>query len=180
MQTLDADNRLKTQQLQRRDLEQRIWWLLGFAALVAVALVGLGVRRVRRTHASLSIANAQLLAQSECDPLTGLANRRHVQVALPALSTHGALQATVFLIDVDHFKQVNDRHGHAGGDAVLQALGSACARCCATATSWRAGAARSSWWWCARTTRCRPSAWRGGCSARSPPSRSTTTASRSP
>ena len=123
MQTLDADNRLKTQQLQRRDLEQRIWWLLGFAALVAVALVGLGVRRVRRTHASLSIANAQLLAQSECDPLTGLANRRHVQVALPALSTHGALQATVFLIDVDHFKQVNDRHGHAGGDAVLQALG---------------------------------------------------------
>jgi len=123
MQTLDADNRLKTQQLQRRDLEQRIWWLLGFAALAAVALVGLGVRRVRRTHASLSIANAQLLAQSECDPLTGLANRRHVQAALPARSAHGALQATVFLIDVDHFKHVNDRHGHAGGDAVLQALG---------------------------------------------------------
>ena len=123
MQALDADNRLKTQQLQRRDLEQRIWWLLAFAALAAVALVGLGVRRVRRTHANLSIANAQLLAQSECDPLTGLANRRHVQAALPALTTHGALQATVFLIDVDHFKQVNDRHGHAGGDAVLQALG---------------------------------------------------------
>lgn len=65
-------------------------------------------------------------AQAEQDALTGLGNRRHLErratELLPALSRR---QAPVALaqIDVDHFKQVNDRHGHAAGDKVLEALG---------------------------------------------------------
>jgi diguanylate cyclase (GGDEF)-like protein len=57
--------------------------------------------------------------QSERDPLTGLANRRHFQAVMRQLAADGKLSGTVFLIDIDHFKNINDRHGHVAGDAVL-------------------------------------------------------------
>lgn len=60
------------------------------------------------------------------DPLTGLANRRHFDAELPrllqAVAPHGRA-VSLAAIDLDHFKQVNDVHGHAVGDAVLRALG---------------------------------------------------------
>ena len=57
------------------------------------------------------------------DPLTGLFNRRY---ALPHLSRIAARAVAddrpfaVMVLDIDHFKRVNDQHGHASGDAVLQ------------------------------------------------------------
>jgi diguanylate cyclase (GGDEF)-like protein len=62
-----------------------------------------------------------LLATAEQDPLTGLANRRALDRIRDQMGADG--QVSLVLIDVDHFKAVNDRHGHALGDAVLRSLG---------------------------------------------------------
>jgi len=59
---------------------------------------------------------------SRTDPLTGLANRRHFGVVLEQLSTQ-SLRAqsplTLLVLDIDHFKRINDEHGHDAGDACL-------------------------------------------------------------
>jgi diguanylate cyclase (GGDEF)-like protein len=60
------------------------------------------------------------------DPLTGLFNRRHVTAYAEPLAEAvqaGREQVTLCMVDVDHFKQVNDRHGHRVGDEVLRAVG---------------------------------------------------------
>jgi diguanylate cyclase (GGDEF)-like protein len=108
--------------------------LWGLAAVLAVgALTALLVGRRR-----LSAANDSLQEMSLRDPLTGLHNRRYLSARIeedvaqinrlhrnahhPANSLAGASNVDVafLLIDIDHFKQVNDTFGHHSGDAVLQ------------------------------------------------------------
>ena len=76
--------------------------------------------------AEIQALRDKLQDQAVRDPLTGLHNRRHLlgvaDVELARCARQGAPMALV-LIDVDHFKQVNDTHGHPAGDKVLQALG---------------------------------------------------------
>ena len=116
---LNRENDIKAEQLRRRDLQQRLWWLLAAAFVLSFAVVALLYRRVRQTNQLLSNSNELLKVQSERDPLTGLANRRHFQAAMRQLAADGKLSGTVYLIDIDHFKHINDRHGHSTGDAVL-------------------------------------------------------------
>ncbi len=116
---LNRENDIKAEQLRRRDLQQRMWWLLAAAFLLSFAVVALLYRRVRQTNQALSTSNEMLKVQSERDPLTGLANRRHFQAVMRQLAEDGKLSGTVYLIDIDHFKTINDRHGHGAGDAVL-------------------------------------------------------------
>ena len=76
-------------------------------------------REQERTRALLS----RLEKLSHEDPLTGLANRRRWDVELSGACTEARSRGTsvaVVLLDVDHFKAVNDRHGHAGGDEALR------------------------------------------------------------
>ena len=61
-----------------------------------------------------------LLVHAEQDPLTGLANRRALERFCRQLLPGG--DVSLVLIDVDHFKDVNDRFGHAVGDTVLRTL----------------------------------------------------------
>ena len=63
--------------------------------------------------------------QAHTDPLTGLYNRRGFEVKLPyALerARRGQRAITLAMLDLDRFKQVNDRYGHAAGDVLLQAV----------------------------------------------------------
>lgn len=66
------------------------------------------------------------------DPLTGLGNRRHFLSALERqIETVARSGESVLLLmlDVDHFKSINDTHGHLAGDQVLQAIAHCLARC---------------------------------------------------
>jgi diguanylate cyclase (GGDEF)-like protein len=67
---------------------------------------------------------AELAEEAVRDPLTGLHNRRHLDRALEA-GRHWPVpdqETAVVVVDVDHFKTVNDRFGHAAGDDVLRAV----------------------------------------------------------
>jgi diguanylate cyclase (GGDEF)-like protein len=59
------------------------------------------------------------------DPLTGLLNRRHAETVLNSLChrASGQQSISIILIDIDHFKAVNDTYGHQAGDAVLKNIG---------------------------------------------------------
>jgi diguanylate cyclase (GGDEF)-like protein len=69
---------------------------------------------------------------SSRDPLTGLANRRQFELALAREIDRVARAgepALVLMIDIDHFKAVNDTHGHAAGDLVLKEVARALHDC---------------------------------------------------
>lgn len=75
---------------------------------------------------SVRKANEERLSQEAyTDPLTGLANRRGFELAIQQALAKRAIGSTdcIALFDVDHFKRVNDQHGHDVGDAVLHMLG---------------------------------------------------------
>ena len=87
------------------------------AAIWALAL-GLRLRRQQRDRATA-------LELASRDPLTGLYNRRgFLDQALPVFSTsvRGARPLAVVMIDIDHFKRINDVHGHHAGDRTLVAV----------------------------------------------------------
>ncbi|SMQ98547.1 putative diguanylate cyclase YeaP [Xanthomonas fragariae] len=76
-------------------------------------------------YAAMDAVNADLVEQTRTDPMTGLPNRRAFAVASAAATeqTRAADQPlSVALLDVDHFKIVNDVHGHDQGDMVLREL----------------------------------------------------------
>jgi len=66
------------------------------------------------------------------DPLTGLANRRHFRAVLSReieIVARSGNSALLLMLDIDHFKKVNDTHGHLAGDKVLQAVARCIAGC---------------------------------------------------
>ena len=64
---------------------------------------------------------AKLLQAASTDPLTGVSNRRGLDERIAELEGRdGGTNVAVFTVDLDEFKQINDREGHPGGDAVLR------------------------------------------------------------
>jgi diguanylate cyclase (GGDEF)-like protein len=83
------------------------------------------IARLRAANAELTRALAQMEQVALRDPLTGLFNRRHFLAAVANRIAHAARygdQIALVFVDVDGLKSINDRYGHAAGDAVLIAI----------------------------------------------------------
>ena len=81
---------------------------------------------LQAAQASLSTLNVELERLARTDPLTGLANRRRLLEELDrewARSVRSGQPLSLLLLDLDHFKRVNDEHGHLVGDTVLESVG---------------------------------------------------------
>jgi diguanylate cyclase (GGDEF)-like protein len=83
------------------------------------------VERLEQELAAARRQMAALEALADIDPLTGVHNRRgferELARSLAYVKRHGTSAALLY-VDLDGFKQVNDRHGHSGGDAMLKAV----------------------------------------------------------
>jgi len=83
-------------------------------------------RELSRKNMELEKANETITRLMHTDVLTGLSNRRFVMERLSEMadrSQKGGEPLSVFIADLDHFKDINDTRGHAAGDAVLEAFG---------------------------------------------------------
>jgi diguanylate cyclase (GGDEF)-like protein len=89
--------------------------------------------RTKRLQDELRQRNAELDEISRMDVVTGLPNRRHLLEHLHAESAAARRRAEcvgVLMVDVDHFKKVNDQYGHESGDVVLRIIGERLATAC--------------------------------------------------
>ncbi len=79
--------------------------------------------QLRQIVAELAVANRRLANAALTDPLTGLPNRRSAMDQLEQVwsaTTRSGQPIAVMVIDIDHFKHINDTYGHAAGDQVLR------------------------------------------------------------
>src|SRR5690606_242531 len=97
------------------------WTAIALGGVLVLLLAGMVVRQLARMR--------RLRELAATDPLTGAANRRSIErmgeeaIATARASGEGLC---VLILDIDHFKQVNDRYGHLTGDDVLARVAAAC------------------------------------------------------
>jgi diguanylate cyclase (GGDEF)-like protein len=97
--------------------------------LAANASVALQYDRLEQAVTRLATLQEQLQHQAHHDPLTGLANRKLFTERLRAATGAVDEQVAVLFIDLDEFKAINDRLGHAAGDELLMSVAGRLRRC---------------------------------------------------
>jgi diguanylate cyclase (GGDEF)-like protein len=113
---LTRDNSIKSAALDAQRLRQELVLTGALLALTIAAILGWAFRGVRK-------ANQQLRYHSEHDLLTGLPNRRYFHEHVLTQDNTSRFEGCVLIIDIDHFKRINDLFGHQAGDHVLACIG---------------------------------------------------------
>jgi diguanylate cyclase (GGDEF)-like protein len=126
IELLARENSLKDAEISNQRLQKIVTLLGAVVTIMGGVFVFLLYRRVRKTNRQLREANQQLEFHSIRDPLTGLFNRRSFLDLMGKRSVDSAnfrreddSPDGLMILDVDHFKTINDTLGHAGGDVVL-------------------------------------------------------------
>lgn len=117
-QRLRAEATVKQQEVAALEAVRRWQWLAIGLGVLLTGLLALLARR--QWHKSRRLRDLTLL-----DPLTGIANRPGIErEAARALdeSIRDGTPLSLLMLDLDHFKSINDRYGHAAGDKVLRAI----------------------------------------------------------
>jgi diguanylate cyclase (GGDEF)-like protein len=105
--------RLKLDAQQRQQESERLYLVLAAVIAVSLALLACTLWRSRR----------RFRTQAQTDSLTGIANRRHFLDRAQQVARRNRQPpptASVFVLDIDHFKLINDVHGHQAGDAAIR------------------------------------------------------------
>lgn len=131
IEALEQKNRLQNSEIHNKNLQRIIAILTIIVAIAVATTMFYFYRRVRRSNHRLRSSNRQLEHKSNHDALTGLLNRRAFEeqmknIALFSqanLGQHAPLPSVLCLLDIDHFKYINDTYGHQVGDLVLVELG---------------------------------------------------------
>lgn len=115
---LQKEQKLKDEQLESLE-KARQWQILAIilGGLLTLLLIWFSLRQVANSRKFKQLAYT--------DSLTGLANRRQIERALKKSMEEASLSKkplSILMYDIDHFKVINDRHGHSVGDVVLTNL----------------------------------------------------------
>lgn len=108
------------------DLIQNVYFQISVQSSVSALLIMLVFSWSYYHRYNLQLA---LEKSSQTDPLTGVANRRHFDNQLKSETTRSArssVECALILLDIDHFKRINDTFGHPTGDRVICALADLC------------------------------------------------------
>jgi diguanylate cyclase (GGDEF)-like protein len=128
--------------LAGRFASRGVWWGTGMVTLALLAIVATDVPAfaddpspvlvvlplaiaLGAFGSAMNIAELRQRRQSALDPLTGLLNRRSLPDRFAELAEQARLSGepiALIVLDIDHFKRINDEHGHARGDQVLREI----------------------------------------------------------
>lgn len=93
--------------------------IIGLSCILIMALIAEWMRI--QSYAAISQANLQLSVNANHDPLTRLLNRRGFEIEIDRMGGTD-FPAALAVIDIDHFKKINDEYGHDAGDIALQQI----------------------------------------------------------
>ncbi|HJU71939.1 MAG TPA: transporter substrate-binding domain-containing protein [Paucimonas sp.] len=108
------------------EFDYRLMWKILAAALLVLLGFLYWSHKLKRLNLQLAAANAQLQEITLRDPLTGLHNRKYLNERIGevfSICQRNGIRFSIAMLDIDHFKDLNDRHGHPFGDACLQQIG---------------------------------------------------------